>query len=369
MGRALGLVLVFMIGSLPMRAAEHTLVLVPPTNVSGADEAPDLVYEAFVRRIEARGWTVAPPAEVDAALEAGRVRYLDSLPDQARLALIERFHAKAIVFGTIVGYRDDANPMLAVSARMIDKEGHVVWSELAVTSAQEAEGILGIGRPPNAGALATKLTARLFRSFPKKGILPVQQRARTARRSLLSGDPVTYRSASHPRGAVRRLCVLPFTSSLGSDAPRVLAELLTIRLEASGEFEVVEPAELRNALRAERRGTLSSVTSAELARLGTRLGTTLFLRGNIYTFREGGSQRSEIQLDLNLADVATGEVLWAVTHQRRGTDYAGPLQLGTVETAIGLADRVVSEIVGAQERASLRTAKRKAPMNQARKEQ
>jgi hypothetical protein len=137
-------------------------------------------------------------------------------------------------------------------------------------------------------------------------------------------------------------------------AARVLLEVLTVRLEAAGTFDVVEPAEFREAMRAEKLRSVSSMTSAELKALGARLGTTAFLRGNVHTFVDAPAGRSELQIDFHLSDVASGEVLWAATHQRRGSDYSGLFQRGSVGNVVGLADRVVSEAIASYDRARLR---------------
>ena len=72
---------------------------------------------------------------------------------------------------------------------------------------------------------------------------------------------------------------------------------------------------------------------------------------------------------MTLSDVASGEIHWAVAHHRLGSEYAGLLQRGTVDNAIALADRVVSEAVAAQARARLRGPKAKnLPAATARKE-
>jgi hypothetical protein len=135
-------------------------------------------------------------------------------------------------------------------------------------------------------------------------------------------------------------------------------ELLAVRLAAGGEFEVVEPAEFRAAMRREKIRSVAEMTSEEMARVGKVIGTPLFLRGNVHAFAETSGGRSEVQLDMTLSDVESGTILWAVAHRRRGYEYAGLFQRGTVNNVIGLADRVVSEVVSAYGNAPLRTARK-----------
>lgn len=337
-------------------APSRTLVLLPPSNMSGAEEAPVVILELLRKRIESRGWTIAPIAEVEQALEAERVRYLDSLPVSTHAALRQRFGASAVVVATILTFRETADPVVAVSARMIDAQGLVIWGNLVALAASETEGALGFGRPKSAAVLSREVAGELTREFPRPGR---RGHIEPGPASLDASGPKTYRSAKHPYGYRRRVCILPFASPV-PEAPRIVLEVLTARLGGTDDFAVIEPAEFRAAMRASGLRSVASMTSTELAQLGKALGTTLFLRGNIHTWREGLGGRAEIQLDMNLADVETGEMFWAVSHERRGSDYSGFLSLGTVNSAVHLADRLISETILAQSHARLRTPGRKA---------
>lgn len=324
-------------------------VVLPLSNVSGSAEAAAPLENAIAEKLAQRGWTIVRGAEVETFLEENRVRYLDSLPPNVLASLRERMNASAIFLGSILVYRENGNPVVALAGRMLDAEGAVVWGEVAAISAVETEGVLGFGRRGSIESLAMEAVDQLLRNIPRPG--------ESRRPSLNSGlvsrfwqGTVTYRSGSHPRGDVRRVCVLPFASST-PEAARVLFEILTVRLEATGEFDVVEPAEFREAMRAEKLRSVAAMTSSELAALGKHLGTSIFLRGNVHSWREAPGGRSEIQFDMTLADVASGEILWAVTHQRRGSDYAGVLQRGTIHNIVALADRALSEAISAQHRA------------------
>ncbi len=334
----------------------RTLVLLPPSNVSGVDDAPAVMLELLRKRIESRGWIIAPIAEVEQALEVERVRYFDSLPVSTHAALRQRFGASVVVVATVLTFRETADPVVAVSARMIDAQGLVVWGNLVALAASETEGALGFGRPQSAAALSREVAGQLMREFPRPGR---RGHVEPGPASLESAGPLTYRSAKHPYGHRRRVCILPFASPVPV-APRIVLEVLTARLGGTDDFAVIEPAEFRAAMRATGLRSVASMTSAELAQLGKALGTMLFLRGNIHTWREGLGGRAEIQLDMNLADVETGEVFWAVSHERRGSDYSGFLSLGTVNSAVHLADRLISETILAQSRARLRTPGRNA---------
>lgn len=336
-------------------ATEHVVAILPITSAAASPEAAAAIDSAMRDALERRGWNVVPAADVEAFLEAERIRYLDSLSPKQLSALRTRLGAQSVIVGSIVSYRErGTDPFVAIAARMITPEG-VIWGEVAALSGAESEGAFGSGRRSTPEALSKEVAQRLLAAVPRPE-RTADVRLRSRKRL---GGPSTYRSASLPKNRVRRVCVLPFTT-MSAEAARSLLAILTVRLEATGEFDVVEQAEFREAMAAAKFRAVSVLTSNELAVLGQHLGTTTFLRGQVHTFRDAGAGRSEVQIDMNLSDVATGEVLWAVTHQRRGSDYSGILQRGVVGNVVTLADKVVSETIAAQQRARPRQPARRA---------
>ena len=163
---------------------------------------------------------------------------------------------------------------------------------------------------------------------------------------------VTYRSPDFPATTPIHVCVVPFANdSRVRGAPRLVAELLTRRLEASDGFDAVEPGDFRAALLAERVPSLERLDPDRLRAVGARLGTPLFVRGTVWRWREGasggGAVAPEVELELELVDVSAGRVLWAAHLARKGTDYAGLLLRGSIRSAAVLADQMLAEMIDA----------------------
>jgi len=342
-------------------AAGPVAVVLPLGNAAGTPEASSEVEALVVEQLTRQGWTVAPAEETERALEELRLRYLDSLTRETLQVLCERFDASVVVTGSILAHRENGNRVVAVGARMIARDGATLWADLRSRSSAEAESAFGLGRNTTSQQLLRDCVERLMRGAPPPSSAdrPTTRRLRLAdEAAMFTSNPQTYRSSSHPKGTSLRVCVLPFVSKF-PEAGRVMLEILNARLEATGEFEVVEPAEFREGMRRAGLRSVSTMTSSELARLGAEIGTPLFLRGNVHAWREGTGGRSEVQLDMTLVDVSAGTILWAVTHQRRGSDYAGILGRGTVENVVALADLVVSETLESQHRARPRGGHRR----------
>jgi TolB-like protein len=330
---------------------KKTLVLLPLENISGADEATTQIAPLLQKGAMARGWSVAG-ADAEPFLEKKRVRQMDSVDAQTRDAFANEFGADAMLIGAVYAYRGGNNPAVAISARLVGTSGETIWGNLVSASAAGTEGLLGLGRPGSAEELSVALVKRLMADFPAPRTKT--RRVPGQKRPPFTPAPVTFRSRDLQRRTANRICILPFENATGDpDAARLVADVLTIRLAASRQFEVVEAADFRRGARQSGLRTFRGIDSDQLRRLAKEVGTTLFLTGTVYHYRDGAdaARPPEIQVQLLLSDVTTGRVLWSATHTRRGGDYQGLLLRGAVTSGPGLVDRLISEMVHACERA------------------
>jgi hypothetical protein len=326
--------------------ATATVALLPLENVSGDERAGRDVAAVLARALTARGYTVVQGEAVEAALEAERVRYLDSLSASVRAKVATQLGAAYLVSGAVYAYLDGPDPMLAFSGRMVGDDGASRWGGVFGLRAADTEGLFGAGRAATLDALLRVFAERVARSLPapNEGAAP----ARGAGKPLHLAKPRAVAAAALGLVQTRRLAVLP-PECFADDvrAGTIVTHLLAIRLRDAG-FEPVEPADLREAMRAEGVRSFRALDSGFLARIGERIGTTLFVSGSVYAWRDTSRNAAvppEVSLELSLVDVAAGRVLWTGQHARSGADYAFLLQRGAVTSAVALADRAIAELL------------------------
>jgi hypothetical protein len=113
---------------------------------------------------------------------------------------------------------------------------------------------------------------------------------------------------------------------------------------------------LRAALVAEKVRGLGGLEPAQLAAIGKRLGTSLFLRGTVYRYvdagAKGGASMPFVDVQVDLVDAAQGRIVWAGSNARNGRDYKGLFQLGALRSVVALSDQVFGELVTAEGKAS-----------------
>ena len=333
-------------GTAAALAASPSVLVLPFDNASGEEGAASAIIPLLAKQIAAKGWRVVTPEAIEPLLEKDRVRYLDSFDEPVRKQLLEASGAEALVSGTVYKYESGRNPIVALSARMIRADGSLAWGEISGLSADQTEKAFGFGREATADGVAGAVIAELTRRFPAAG-------AETSlspgpRRPLFRGSPISYRARDLDPGAPHRVCVLPFDNNGAPEGARVVADVLALRLAAAHGFEVVEPAALRAAALKTRIASFRNIGTEELAKLAPVLGTSLFLRGTIFTYTDASANsRSspQLEMELTLIDVESARVLWSAQHVRKGTDYTGFLMLGAVSNAVSLTDRVVAEMI------------------------
>lgn len=354
--RAILIVLAICVAAFPacgVAAEKPVVVLLPVDNLAGAADAAKLVRAALVARLESKGWRVAPDEAVEPVLERNRVRYMDSITDRVRLELMEAGSASALMVASITAYRGGDAAVVTLSGRLIAADGSILWGSIAGAHDEQTEPLLGGARRTGPSDVAASAVDALTRDLPSPGetarVVPPGAAMFSRRRpsSFVARELVQQRKP--------RICVLPFDStSQVPEAAFVMANAFAVRLVQAGYFQIVEPAELRQASVEAGIGSFRSLGSDELSKLGKILDTSLFLRGNISRYTDGGprsgSDTPSIELELFLVDVDAAKVLWSASHARSGSDYVGLLLRGGVYDAAALADRVVCELAADQRR-------------------
>jgi tetratricopeptide (TPR) repeat protein len=346
------------------------VVVLPFENLSGTATIGRDVAALMAAALPERGWRLADADNVEALLEDERVRYLDSLTPPQLARLVDATGAEAVLFGSVTVYDDGPNAMVAVGARLVDRGGSVRWWDLEAASAEDTVGVLGLGRAASARDLARVVVQRLAGRAPGPG----DTRAiATEGAPMFLARPIAWRSPYLPRDDSYRVVILPLEGWVGSGAAtKVVAGLLARRLEATGHFHVVEPAVVRRALLELGLWSVGGLDPDALRLLGERLGAPYFVRGTLFRFSDGRGQNASpprVELTLTMVDARRERLVWIGHHARGGDDYRGLLELGSVTTAVALADRVVAELVEASEASADRGQALKSVPRRARTEE
>lgn len=154
----------------------------------------------------------------------------------------------------------------------------------------------------------------------------------------------------------RRIAVLPFDNLSGDRfaGARVTRAFVT-ELVISGRYEIVEPEEYRVALAAIG-GEANVQGQYDLAKLqdgARRVQATGILRGAVTEYqmiRAGSDQVPAVGFDVELVDVATGQIVWRLSASKKGHGRLPLVGGPNTRTLASVAQEACMEAVARLER-------------------
>lgn len=149
------------------------LAVLPLENISERTDAGDVTSRIVTQRMSERhGWTVVPPAEVDAALEEMRIRDSGALVGSALAEFGRRVHARYLLTGTVlesatVRTADGDVPSVGLSLKLMEAPtARVLWTRMKFRTGDDHETLFGWGRVYSAQKLTADLVADLLHDMP-----------------------------------------------------------------------------------------------------------------------------------------------------------------------------------------------------------
>ncbi len=136
----------------------------------------------------------------------------------------------------------------------------------------------------------------------------------------------------HPNvdlGSIRRVAVLPFENlTQERTAGEKVQKLFLTELLASEAFEVVEPGQVTQSLRASRIEQVEALGPADLKKLGETLKAQGIFIGAVVDYaeaRSGSTPTPEVTIQLRLVESQTGVTVWSASRTKSGASASARL--------------------------------------------
>jgi TolB-like protein len=136
----------------------------------------------------------------------------------------------------------------------------------------------------------------------------------------------------HPNvdlGAIRRVAVLPFENlTQERTAGEKVQKIFLTELLASEAFEVVEPGQVTQTLRASRVEQVETLGPPDFKRLGETLKAQGIFVGTVVDFaesRSGSTPAPDVTIQLRLIESQTGVTVWSASRTRSGASASARL--------------------------------------------
>ncbi len=136
----------------------------------------------------------------------------------------------------------------------------------------------------------------------------------------------------HPNvdmGSIKRVAVLPFENlTQERTAGEKVQKIFLTELLASEAFEVVEPGQVTQALRASRIEQVEALGPADLKKLGETLKAQGIFIGSVVDYaetRSGSTPAPDVTIQLRLVESQTGVTVWSASRTRSGASASARL--------------------------------------------
>ena len=324
-------------GAEPGAAPTETRVALLPFTARGAPpECWDRLRPDLEHEFAARGLEVVPEGRVREELRARRLRDLSLLTREEIRGLSAALGAGRMVIGAL--YRcAPAGEAASLAARVLDPARLGIERLTFIhVGARDFLGPLGTGGPVRPERTLAEAARRLAVAlFPKdEKDRDLAREWSLTKRSVLAPTPALFLSPRLRATPPDRVVVLPFRNR--SDQPhagQVAAELTACALAAALPVELYDGGDATRRLLERGWRTGLPVGREEVTSLAGDPGVDAVLMGDVDFWDEGsvaGGRPPELAVSFRLLDAATGDILWAAEHERRGDETRSFYEAGNV---------------------------------------
>lgn len=306
------------------------IALFPFENFSDDKDALKQVIPVLRSRLEKEGLEILDDESLNRFLIKERIRYSGYISKDVARKIESELNVKAILTGSVNSFSAAGNPIVGLSARLIDSSsGQILWANHASASGEDFTTILGMGKIGAVGKLIPKVADRLLATFNTE----------PPRKEVES----TY-----------RIAVMPFQNKgKAKGAGMVAAYMALAELFKHRRFMPVEYGDIRKSvvdLRIRRKGELDYRNIDELSK---SLEVDGFLVGAVedYSDKLDTGSPPEVVISIRLIDAHKKRILWYDSCQMNGDDGIFILDWGRLRTVDEVASRVISTLIKKMERA------------------
>jgi hypothetical protein len=136
----------------------------------------------------------------------------------------------------------------------------------------------------------------------------------------------------HPKydfSLIQKIAVIPLENlSQDQQASERVRKIVVSEILAVGELDVVEPAQVNQALSQQQIQSISGLSAKQIADLGKSLGVQAFVIGSVDTYERinvGGGSFAEVAITLRALDASSGAVIWSTSKSAGGAGFFGRL--------------------------------------------
>jgi hypothetical protein len=172
----------------------------------------------------------------------------------------------------------------------------------------------------------------------------------TALFSACATTAIDYVHTKYDFSLIKKIAVLPLENlTQDQQAGERVRKVVVSEFLAAGVLDVVEPAQVNQALGQQQIQSISGISAKQITELAKGLGVQAFVVGSVDNYERlnvGGGSFAEVAITLRALDASSGTVIWSTSKSAGGAGIAGRLFGFGGDTVHQATQKAVHDAVG-----------------------
>ncbi len=301
---------------------DRKIVILPFENMSEDPNALRYLMPLIREHLQDKRFELTDEMSVRNFLIKERVRATGYVLPAIAKKIGNELGSGGILLGSVNHFSSGDNPQIAISARLIDNEGNIIWANYISITGEDFLKILGIGAIRDSKKLVSKAVERLFSTF-----------------SIYSNKDIE---------SAYKIAVMPFyNKGRKIGAGKIVNYMFISELHKSRNYVPVEFGSLRNTLMDLKFFTKDELDYEKIAAISDNLNVDGIIIGTIdvYPRDESDSPSLEVEINARLINARKKRLLWSDTYKMNSDSEIYVFDWGKKRSSDQVAYGIVSKMV------------------------
>jgi len=290
-----------------------TVAVLPFANYTGTSHAVTTIVPMIYKELSQSGIDYITSTDLRPTLRQYRIRSVGKIGSADAHSIRESTGATVLLAGSFDVYREEGNPDVAISLRLIDVEHMKIMAAVSIAATgEDFAGLFGVGRLSSAEKVAQRLVEKLFKQLRK--------------------DLEMASRRHQDEKAGHRLAVVTFDNITDTRyAGEIVSGILVSGLVQDG-FEVLEPGLVDELMLRDQIVLRGEIRLQLLRELADQYNLDFLITGRVEGFspQRGSVEEThpEFEFGARQLDASTGKILATYDGNTSGADSETILGLG-----------------------------------------
>ncbi len=332
----------------PQSGTNPKIAVFPIENLSGTVAPLREIRQIFVEGLKKQGIAVLEDDTFEKFMAKHRIRYTGGLDEDTARSFKKEVGTQGVLIISLESYSETNPPKISLLSRLVSTGDPpaILWMDGVSLAGDDSPGILGVGLIEDPGALREKALKSVLGSLVR--YLSTGTEGKEVDRAKKKFKPkIAYRSSAFDLNRKYRVAVAPFFNrSERKYAGEIMVLHFIRQLKGFENFEVIEPARVRQELLNSRIIMQDGISLADADALFAGLDADLLVSGRVMDYQDyqGALGKPKVDFSSMVIERKSREVVWSSDSHNEGDDGVFFFDRGRVNTAHAMASQMVQRV-------------------------